>query len=239
MNIAVDYGNTIAKVGIFKDDLLLHKHSFPDKAALQSFVEHQPAEKIIVISVSFPSEDVLSWSPSTGLKIALSPDLPLPIKILYKTPKTLGVDRLAAVCGALHIFPGQNCLVIDAGTCITYEFLDDQQNYHGGAISPGVNMRFASMHTLTAKLPLAKAVPHPPLIGNSTETCLQSGVINGVTAEIEGIIQKYLRQFPDTQILLCGGDAPLFEILLNQSIFAAPDLILVGLNRILKHIIRL
>ncbi len=133
--------------------------------------------------------------------------------------------------------PEPTLLVIDAGTCITYEFLDDKQNYHGGAISPGVAMRFESMHTFTAKLPLVKPLGDVPLIGNTTETCLQSGVIHGITAEIEGVIQRYLYLYPDMKIILCGGDAHFFENKVNHSIFAAPDLVLMGLNRILNYTI--
>jgi type III pantothenate kinase len=239
MNIAVDYGNTIAKVGIFKDHLLLDRHFFLDATALRSFLENHPAEHIIVSSVSFPAGEVLSWSDVAGQKIVLSPALPLPIKNLYKTPETLGVDRLAAVSGAFDIFPNQNCLVIDAGTCITYEFLDDHGNYHGGGISPGVKMRFEAMHAFTTKLPLVQPVNQPALVGNSTEACLQSGVINGAIAEIQGIIQQYMDLFPKTQIVLCGGDAPFFEKQINHPLIVAPDLVLTGLNRILRHIIRL
>lgn len=236
MNIAIDYGNTIAKVGIFKDRLLLDKHFFSNAPALQSFLKDHPAENIIVSSVSFPADEVLSWSGTPGKKIQLSSALSLPIKILYKTPETLGVDRLAAVCGAFDIFPDQTCLVIDAGTCITYELLDSLGNYHGGGISPGITMRFEAMHSYTAKLPLVRAVNDAQLVGNSTETCLQSGVINGVRAEIEGIVKKYLDSYPDLKIVLCGGDAGFIEGYTHHPAFAAPDLVLTGLNRILRHV---
>src|ERR1700690_2162067 len=118
MNIAVDYGNTIAKVGIFKDGFLQNKYFFSNPSDVRAFLENQPAENVIVSSVSFPSTEVLSWSPAAGKKIVLSAELPLPVKIMYRTPKTLGVDRIAAVCGALDVFPDRDCLVVDAGTCI-------------------------------------------------------------------------------------------------------------------------
>ena len=182
MNIAVDFGNTIAKVAIFRERVLQDKHFFPDSASLQVYLRHSPAENIIVSSVSFSSLEILSWAPVSGKKIILSATLSLPVKLKYKTPDTLGVDRIAAVCGALEIYPDQNCLIIDAGTCITFDLLDREGNYWGGAISPGVSLRFEAMHKFTAKLPLAKAVGEPPLVGDSTESCLQSGVINGVKA---------------------------------------------------------
>jgi type III pantothenate kinase len=235
MNIAVDYGNTIAKVGFFEGSQLFNKHFFTDRSSLQSFLASSSGENIIVSSVSFPSDEVLSWPRVMGKKISLSPDVSLPLHISYETPQTLGVDRIAAVCGALDLYPDQNCLVIDAGTCITYEFLDAQRNYHGGAISPGVTMRYEAMHDFTAKLPLAKFVNEAPLIGNSTEACLQSGVVNGTKAEITGIIQRYQELYPEIRIILCGGDARIFEAMLGNRITAAPDLVLAGLNKILRH----
>ncbi len=235
MNIAVDYGNTIAKVGIFENELLREKRLFSDPAGLRSFLESYPAENLIVSSVSYPAEQVLSWAVTTGKKLTLSILLPLPIKILYTTPQTLGVDRIAAVCGVLDIYPHQPCLVIDAGTCITYEFIDEKENYHGGGISPGIAMRFEAMHTFTSRLPMVNPVSDAPLVGNSTESCMQSGVINGIRAEMDGIVQQYLDLNPNAKIILCGGDAPFFESRLKQPIFVAPDLVLQGLNGILRH----
>ena len=235
MNIAVDYGNTSAKVGIFRDGQLQDKRLFQDPAALRAFLESYHAENVIVSSVSHPAEDVLSWSVARGEKIALSHQLPLPIKILYTTPQTLGVDRIAAVCGAVEIFPNQDCLVIDAGTCITYEFVDQRENYYGGGIAPGIAMRFEAMHHFTSRLPLVHPIPLPPLVGDSTETSMQSGVINGVRAEVEGIIQKYVDQYPGIKTILCGGDAAYFENQFKQPLFVSPDLVLIGLNKILHH----
>ena len=235
MNIVVDYGNTAAKVGIFEDELLREKRHFPDALQLRSYLENNPVENIMVSSVSYPAQEVLSWAIATGKKFSLSYELPLPIKILYATPQTLGVDRIAAVCGAIGIFPNHPCLVIDAGTCINYEFIDDKENYHGGGISPGIAMRFEAMHTFTSRLPLVNPTQDAPLIGDSTETCMQSGVINGMRAEMEGIIQQYLDNYPGTRVILCGGDASFFENHVKHSIFVEPDLVLQGLNGILKY----
>jgi type III pantothenate kinase len=165
--------------------------------------------------------------------------LPLPIKILYATPQTLGVDRIAGSCGALQLFPGKNTLVIDAGTCITYDFTDSSKQYYGGSISPGLKMRFQAVHTFTARLPLVSPAENPELIGNSTETSIQSGIVNGTVAEIDGIIDRYRQKYPDLQVILCGGDGPFFENKLKASIFASPDLVLIGLNSVLIHNVRL
>lgn len=236
MNIAVDYGNTTAKVGVFDDGILNEKFHFRELVALQSFLRERKADHIIVSSVSVSSGDILSSANVTGKKISLSPNIPLPVRILYSTPQTLGVDRIAAVCGALELFSGKDCLVIDAGTCITYEFLDREGNYHGGGISPGIAMRFEAMHQLTARLPIVKPVIEANLVGNSTETSMQSGVMLGTRMEVDGIVAQYKEKYPAVQVLLCGGDIPFFENHLKAPIFVSPDLVLIGLNRILRHV---
>jgi type III pantothenate kinase len=177
--------------------------------------------------------EIAAWTNVTEKKWILGPSLPMPIQIRYATPETLGVDRIAAACGAIALFPGKNCLAIDAGTCITYDFIDHAGNYWGGGISPGIEMRLKAMHTFTTRLPLVKVNQQASLIGNSTESCLQSGALFGVLGEIEGIIQKYDQNYQELKVIICGGDISLFENQLKPTIFAAPDLVLMGLNRIL------
>jgi type III pantothenate kinase len=167
----------------------------------------------------------------------LSPALPLPITIQYDTPHTLGVDRIAGACGAKQLFPDVHTLVIDAGTCVTYDFTDSQGIYYGGGISPGLRMRFEALHTFTAKLPLVEP-GQAPLIGTNTETSIQSGVVNGMLAEMDGIIRQYQEKYPLLQVILCGGDGSFFENRLKASIFASPDLVLIGLNSVLIHNVR-
>ncbi|HEX6225527.1 MAG TPA: type III pantothenate kinase [Chryseolinea sp.] len=235
MNLVVDYGNTFAKVGVFENDLLKQSHAFSDRAKLNSFLQNFSAENFILSSVNHDAPAILEWVGHIKRKFVLTPSLPLPIQNLYSTPQTLGVDRIAGVCGAHHKFPGQNCLVIDAGTCITYDFLDSEGNYHGGSISPGLKMRFQAMNAFTAKLPLVDITDDPPLIGNTTETCLQSGAINGMAEEINGLITRYQQEFAGLKVILCGGDARFFENKLKAPIFALPELVLSGLNSILIY----
>jgi type III pantothenate kinase len=235
MNLVVDYGNSAAKVGIFDHQNLMEKQSFHDAAELRQFLNSYNANHLIISSVNTDAAEIASWSHASGLKLVLHHSLPLPINNLYKTPATLGVDRVAAVCGAQQLFPFNNCLVIDAGTCITFDFIDKENNYHGGAISPGLKMRFQAVHTFTARLPLITAIENPKLVGDSTETCIQSGVINGIVAELEGTIDQYRVKFGELQVILCGGDARFFENKVKASIFASPDLVLVGLNSILIY----
>jgi type III pantothenate kinase len=235
MNLVVDYGNSSAKVAIFIQQLLLEKHTFNEMDELQQFLQKTVADKFIISSVNADAVHISNWAIHAKQKLILTHALPLPITILYSTPTTLGVDRIAGVCGARQLFPKDDCLVIDAGTCITYDFLDAAGNYHGGSISPGMIIRFKSVHTFTAKLPLVNPIEQPELVGHSTETSIQSGVIYGVTAEIEGIIDRYQKKYPHLRVILCGGDAPFFENKLKASIFASPDLVLLGLNSVLIH----
>jgi type III pantothenate kinase len=234
MNLVIDSGNTRFKAASFIGDRMVEKYIFSGKAELKDFLNHQTFTCALISSVSAEEDELLNWV-QADKKYLLKHTLPMPIRIKYKTPETLGVDRLAAVCGARELFAEKNCLAIDAGTCITYDFLDDENNYWGGAISPGLAMRFKAMHTFTKRLPLVSSIEKEELIGNSTESCLRSGVLNGALAEMEGIITKYKNLYPDLGVVLCGGDFSYFENNLKPTIFAAPDLVLSGLNRILLH----
>ncbi len=235
MNLVIDYGNSAAKVGIFDHQNLIEKHTLTSSDLLEALLKRIEATNVIVSSVKEDPALILSWIPKSLKKFILTPELPLPIINLYATPSTLGMDRLASVCGAQQIFPWENCLAIDAGTCITYDFLDKDGQYRGGGISPGLNMRFKAVHTFTAKLPLVTSKENVQLIGNSTESCIQSGVVNGVVAEMDGIIERYRSEFKTVRVILCGGDARFFENQLKASIFASPELVLIGLNSILNY----
>jgi type III pantothenate kinase len=235
MNLVVDIGNSLIKAGIFEKESLLKREVFNSPSELQNFLKHTTPENLIISSVIQDPESIISSIPVTHQKFILSPALPLPIVNKYATPATLGVDRIAAACGARSMFPQHNCLIIDIGTCINYEFLNESGEYLGGAISPGVTMRFEAMHHFTAKLPLAKALDSAPITGNSTISCLQSGVMNGILEEIKGTIGRYEIEYPGVRVILCGGDAHFFENHLNPSIFVAPELVLVGLNSILLY----
>lgn len=235
MNLVIDYGNSSAKVGIFDQQKLIEKHVFHSLESLKDYVEKFDAENIIISSVSKDPYQIATWPLRAKLRLVLDQKLPIPILNHYSTPSSLGVDRLAAVCGAQFLFPKNNCLVIDAGTCITYDFIDNQANYLGGGISPGMIMRFQSMNTFTAKLPLVQPVLSPALIGNSTESCMQSGVVNGLLAEMSGIIEEYQKKFGNLKVILCGGDAAFFENQMKEVIFAVPELVLSGLNSILIY----
>lgn len=239
MNLVIDSGNSAAKVGIFDHEKLVEKFSFHEVDKLEAFLKLNNFENLIVSSVKADAGSVVSWAAGTKKKFILKQGLPLPVKVLYETPHTLGMDRLAGVCGAIQLFPARDNLVIDTGTCITYDFVDKTSAFHGGGISPGLNMRFQAVHTFTARLPLMSPKAGVDLVGRTTETSIQSGIINGLLAEIEGIIRLYQEKFPGLQAILCGGDTGFFENQLKASIFAIPDLVLIGLNSILIHNVNL
>jgi type III pantothenate kinase len=233
MNIVVDNGNTSTKVGIFDGDNLVDHRVFHSLAEVKDLLEATEADNILVGSVRHDPAEILSFSTATR-KFVLDHRLPLPIQNHYKTPETLGVDRVAGVCGGLQLFPGFNTLVIDAGTCVTYDLIDAERNYRGGAISPGLRMRFRAVHEFTARLPLVGVPDTISLWGDTTETSIQSGVCYGMIAEMEGIISAQ-QEFGNLKTVLTGGDAPTFENRLKASIFASPNLVLIGLNSILNY----
>jgi type III pantothenate kinase len=236
MNLAIDLGNTFAKAGVFADNTLVELKQRLSIEMLLAYVQELHPNQIIISSVNQTEQDlIVQLGAYTQKIIILTSNTPLPIVNLYDTPQTLGADRLAAALGAATLFPTKSCLVIDMGTCITYDFIDDTLQFHGGIISPGVNMRFKAMNTFTKRLPLITDCNIPPLIGKHTHNAMQSGVMNGLLAEIEGIISQYQQIFSDFQVVMCGGDAPLFESRLKTPIFASPELVLIGLNNILTY----
>jgi type III pantothenate kinase len=146
------------------------------------------------------------------------------------------MDRLAATIGANFLFPDFNCLVIDAGTCITCDYVDHEHNYRGGSISPGLAMKFQALHTFTQKLPLVEQPQQDVgLTGRNTIDAIRSGVLCGTVAELNGIIEAYSKKSSELIVLLCGGDAAFFETKLKGHIFVIPELVLIGLNRILNY----
>lgn len=233
MHLVIDSGNTRIKIGLFKDHELIHAEAvlvsqLPE--TLRSLTLKNGSMPAILSDVSGSLGD-LAWE---GPLVRLDQDTKLPYKNLYHTPQTLGADRKALVAGAQFFFPNQTCLVIDAGTCVTYDVLTASQEYQGGAISPGLQMRLKAMHTFTGKLPLAEMIDTVPLAGLDTASCLLSGSLYGMTGEIEGFISSYTAVFGPMQVLLTGGDAPLLAKHLKTGIFVHEHLLLFGLHHILN-----
>ncbi len=205
-----------------------------DLDALKNLSSTLSFERAMISSVKWDQEEL-----EEGLNFPFTwfnHDLKLPITNVYKSPSTLGLDRIAAAVGLAFFNPGGESLGIDMGTCITYEFLDGETIYRGGGISPGVSMRFKAMHSFTSRLPLVGLASEPPvLVGATTEECMQSGVFFGVMGEIHYTVERYRKDYPDLKVYICGGDAPYFESLTKDYIFVIPNLVLYGLNRILTY----
>ena len=238
MHLAVDIGNTKTKVAWFNNQELSGSKVFGafSEEELWRFVDAEQYSKIIVSTVKKLSVNFLERCAKSEI-LLFSQSTPLPISVDYATPTTLGLDRLAAAVGAQARFPKQNVLCFDLGSCVTTEFVDAKGIYRGGAIAPGLHLRFKAMHTFTDQLPLISAgsAVLPALTGNSTESCMQSGVVNGMLFEMQGAIAAYSKQYEDLKVLFTGGDASYFESLLNMKIFADPYLVLRGLNVILEY----
>lgn len=233
MNLALDIGNSRIKIGLFNKDDLIESVEIKE-AGLVNFLTGKSIQNAILSTVKALSPDVLkSAQQHCTNTLVLDPTTPLPIAVNYKTPETLGVDRLAAAVGALK-YSQTNVLVIDIGTCITYDLIDSKHIFQGGLIAPGLNMRLKAMHEFTSGLPLAELKSTQNLIGKTTEECLLSGALNGTTAEITQIIRLYIQQFEHLEVIICGGDALFFENKLEIDIFVVPNLVLEGLNSILR-----
>jgi len=233
--LVIDFGNTMAKIAVFENGRIVELSTTEsvNTGKLATLKEKFLLNHCIVSTVTTIVPEIKSFLEQNFNYTELNHRTRVPINNLYKTPETLGKDRLAAVVGAHALFQKTNCLVIDAGTCITFDFLDNQGNYQGGAISPGINLRFKSLHTFTSRLPLINSKNFGGIIGKTTEESILSGVLNGTVAELNCTIQRYQELFTGLQVLLTGGDMNFFDGKLKSNIFAAPNLVLTGLNEIL------
>lgn len=239
INLVIDIGNTRTKLALFNQHDLMF--SVPVEHLTVSHLkmlknEHTQLKRAILSSVKPADEALLKFlSENFDLFIELDHQTPIPIGNLYETPETLGKDRLAAAIGANELFPDQNLLVIDAGTAITYDLVSGENQYLGGNISPGLQMRFKALNHFTGKLPLIEANGYSPAYGKNTEEAIRSGVQNGILYEIDGTIEHFESTFGNLQVVITGGDAAYLERKLNHSVFVHLNLTLIGLNRILEY----
>ena len=238
MNLIIDIGNTATKIAVFEQGEIKEtiRCSNQSLEGLDILCDRYPVRKGILSSVINVSEDIrrkLAQLPFPMMEFTYR--TPIPIRNLYQTPQTLGVDRLAAVVAAYTLRPHRPALVIDAGTCITYDFIDERGQYQGGNISPGMEMRFKALHTFTDRLPHVNASGEIPDYGKSTETAIRAGVIRGIEHEIKGYIRQLKKNYPSLLVFLTGGNEISFERNLKSGIFADGFLVLKGLNRILEY----
>lgn len=230
--LVVDIGNTRQKMAVFRNGRLIKPVAYAlpsDAGSISRMLKKSNADHVLISSV----HRSLPGIRTKAKVIAFSATTPVPIKNKYRTRFTLGSDRLAAAVAAAERFAGKNVLVIDAGTCIKFNFVNAKGEYLGGSIAPGLAMRFHALHNFTARLPFINQ-GIAPLTGNSTETSIRSGVMNGALNEVKGMIGDYRAKYGKLQIIITGGDADYFVKRLKMRIFARPELVLEGLYAILK-----
>lgn len=236
MNFVADIGNNSAKFFLFKDEqMLLHtRKSDGNFDILEEWAKEFTVKRIIISSVIEMNEEQINMFKVFGCPIVwFNNSTPCPLKIKYGTPGTLGPDRIAAAVGAWSESPGRNILVIDAGSAITYDIVDNKGNFLGGNIAPGIKMRLRSLHEFTDRLPMVVKDGDIPFIGYDTETAIRSGVITGICHEIEGYIRAAREKFGEVFVFLTGGDGISLKNNIKSSIFADKFLVAKGLNRIL------
>ena len=239
MNLIIDAGNTTIKLAVFEKDELLELLQLPaadfPEAVSKIFQEFPKIGQAIISTVSFLNENDLASIKEKCPLITVDHQLKTPFKNHYATPETLGADRIALAAAAVLYYPKKNTLVVDAGTCVTYDMITSEGYYLGGAISPGLRMRYQALNHFTSRLPLLDPSDPPDIIGDSTENSIHSGVINGLCQEIEGVISLYETRYEFLTVILTGGDAQFLSKRLKKAIFAHSNFLLEGLNFLLEH----
>ena len=237
--LALDIGNTAVKAGCFDGPLLREMAAGLTVAQVLALMRRWQPQRVIVASVAddaaLQAEELQALVPGEFLTFDPTTTA-VPLRNAYATPHTLGADRLAAAVGAAGLRPGRATLIVDAGTALKIDLVTADGTYHGGSIGPGLGMRLRALHRFTGRLPLLP-LPAPdatiPLVGDSTTESLLSGVVNGTVAEISGFLAQYQLAYPGIGVLLTGGDAAFLAARLPARIFVVPELVLLGLNRIL------
>ena len=240
INFCIDWGNTSIKAAIFENNTIIKAVVIPEDEVLGRVADlldkYKPNNAILCAVAGEIDELAYLLKESVTKFVLVDGHTSTPIYNAYASPETLGPDRLALVVGANAQFPDKNNLVVCLGTCVTYNHVQKTKTFRGGAISPGMQMRARALHEFTSRLPEIDA-EHGDLVllGYDTETSMRSGVIHGMVAEIDGMVDSYANKYPDFNAILTGGDAPFFADKIKSKIFADPDLLLKGLNIILDH----
>lgn len=238
INLCIDWGNTNVKAGLFEKGNLTEVLTFSADEAdsrIEAITEQYQPAYAIISSVSSRSANVEGMLAGKVKRFVKMDERTLtPVMNAYSSD-SVGTDRLAMAVGAYHANPDKNNLVVCMGTCITYNFVQNTRTFRGGAISPGLHMRLRSMHEFTDKLPMVDVDGETLLLGYDTETCMRSGAVFGIQSEVEGMVNAFAAQYKDFNAVLTGGDIRHFEGKLKCEIFADPDILLKGLNIILKH----
>ena len=240
MNLVLDLGNSMGKIAVCDDKRVIETASdekISSREIAYFHTRYKELTGVIISSVVNYSREIIDYLGNLYHPcIELDQSTSIPLVNRYRTPETLGYDRIAAAVGAYTIYPETNVLVIDAGTAITYDIVTSEGEFIGGNISPGLEIRFKSLNKYTTRLPhLERPDEKPPLVGSSTKEAIQSGIVNGLLFEMDGFIETISQEYPQLQVVLTGGDANYFVGKLKSSIFVDLNLNLIGLNRILEH----
>lgn len=240
MNLVVDIGNSSLKVAIFDKKLIISKFIYTNQSLniFSDLFKNNVIDNCLISNVSTIDKNILDFLKINSNLFSINESINLPFINLYKTKNTLGHDRIALVSAAAIDFPDQNTLIIDTGTCITYDFKNSENEYLGGGISPGIQMRFKSLNSQTSKLPLSTINLDYKLIGDDTNSSINSGVVYGVISEINGIINQYQERFKNIKIILTGGDSNFLLKKIKNTIFADQNFLLKGLNYLLEDNIK-
>jgi type III pantothenate kinase len=236
LNLAIDIGNSLLKIGLFKNNICINYYEF-DKDYhnnVKNILESNTILNSIVSNVSDSNKEIIELLSVKTKLIKIDSLLKIPFKNNYKTKSTLGQDRLVLVSSAAKQFPNNNVLIIDLGSCITYDFISVENEYIGGAISPGLNMRYKALNSFTANLPLLNPKKIDDRIGENTEDSIHSGVVNGIIFEINGTVDYYKSEFKEIRIILTGGDSKFLFKKIKNSIFANSNFLLLGLNYLIE-----
>lgn len=242
-NLVIDIGNSSVKLAVFDADNIVYSLTKPavTTAFINQLIKTEKVDNLIVSSVKddlgFNKDEIAA----NVNYLKFDARTKIPIKNRYQNPESLGLDRLAAVIGANYLYASHTVMVIDAGTCITYDSINEAAEYYGGSISPGIKMRFDAMHHFTAKLPLVNFdADFKESFGKNSKDAISSGAINGAVYEAEGFIRAFLATRPNSKIILCGGNSAFFDTKFKNSIFAdlilhEPNLVLIGLNTVVNY----
>ena len=239
MNLVIDIGNSKVKFFLFENNKTIHKEicDHPDfRKKLDSISDRNSIKNVITSSVSNNHDQYIIESLNNSKYISLSNDnLLIPFKNNYKTKNSLGQDRIALVSSAIYNYSNQDNLIIDLGTCITYDFVDSNKIYHGGAISPGFQLRYSSLNTQTSNLPLLEFEETENIIGSSTNESIHSGIFNGVIAEVNNYIDLLKKEYPKLNVIIVGGFSKFLLNRIKNAIFADQDFLAQGLNYIINY----
>jgi len=237
MYLVIDIGNTLQKMAVFDETdtmVFMQQNTVLNIAEVRDVLQKYAITSAIYSAVGNDTPEIKQLLNQTVETVTFSASLDLPIKICYETPNTLGTDRIANAVGANALYPNQAVLSIQAGSCLVLDFVNAQNEYLGGAIAPGLAMRFHALSHFTAHLPLLEPQSIDFTIGTSTDKSILSGVINGMIGEISSWITQYSHDFNDIKVILTGGDAAFLQNSIKSSIFAASNLVLFGLYKILR-----